>query len=58
MGLSDPGSRDTGGHPIMTREPPSPWGHATDTDTEKTGERERQPSFLDNTGFSVDQLVE
>ena len=40
MGQSDPGSRDTGGHHVMTREPPSPWGYAMDTDTEQTGERE------------------
>ena len=40
MGLSDPGSRDTGGQPVMAREPPSPRGHVMDTDTERTGERE------------------
>ena len=40
MGQSDPGRRDTGVHPVMTREPPSPRGHARDTDPEQTGETE------------------
>ena len=40
MGQSDPSRRDTGVQTVMTREPPSPRGHARDTDSEQTGETE------------------
>ena len=46
MGQSDPGSRDTGGHHVIVREPPSPRGHVMDTDSEQNGEGGRQPSVL------------